>query len=223
MNWAVFILWSCEPCHSWGPRVCLFACPKTDEREPGTEGHKGESLARIFMSVRTQTEPAAMIRDGWWTDCSQVQATGCSAAQDIPRPFVVPQKFITVFTAVSRCALCWARWNQSTPSYPLSLRCIVIATSQHLLQPYSHQILRQKFVCMYHFCLRATCQFHNLYSSSNVIRMIKSRRMRLAGNVARMGQRGMHTGFGWESQNEKTPVGRSSRGEGVDNIKMDLR
>jgi acyl-coenzyme A synthetase/AMP-(fatty) acid ligase len=35
-------------------------------------------------------------------------------------------------------------------------------------------------------------QPHNFYSSPNVIRMIKSRRMRWAGRVARMGRRGMH-------------------------------
>jgi hypothetical protein len=30
-------------------------------------------------------------------------------------------------------------------------------------------------------------ELHNLYSSPNIIRMIKSRRMRWAGNIARMG------------------------------------
>jgi hypothetical protein len=30
-------------------------------------------------------------------------------------------------------------------------------------------------------------EFHNLYSSPSIIRMIKSRRMRWAGHVARMG------------------------------------
>jgi hypothetical protein len=32
-------------------------------------------------------------------------------------------------------------------------------------------------------------ELHNLSSSPNIIRMIKSRRMRWAGNVARMGRR----------------------------------
>jgi hypothetical protein len=32
-------------------------------------------------------------------------------------------------------------------------------------------------------------ELHNLYCSPSIIRMIKSRRMRLAGNVARMGER----------------------------------
>jgi hypothetical protein len=37
-------------------------------------------------------------------------------------------------------------------------------------------------------------ELHNLYSSPNIIRMIKSRRMRWAGHVARMGRRGMYIG-----------------------------
>jgi hypothetical protein len=32
-------------------------------------------------------------------------------------------------------------------------------------------------------------ELHNLYSSQNIIRMIKSRRMRSAGHVARMGRK----------------------------------
>jgi hypothetical protein len=34
-------------------------------------------------------------------------------------------------------------------------------------------------------------ELHNLYSFPSIIRMIKSRRMRWAGHVARMGRRGM--------------------------------
>jgi hypothetical protein len=45
-------------------------------------------------------------------------------------------------------------------------------------------------------------ELHNLYSSPNIMRMIKSRRMRWAGHVARMGRRGMHIGYWWGSQNE---------------------
>jgi hypothetical protein len=48
-----------------------------------------------------------------------------------------------------------------------------------------------------------TIQFHNLYSSPNKIRMIKLRRMRWAGHVARMGRRGTHVGHWWKIQKEK--------------------
>jgi hypothetical protein len=37
----------------------------------------------------------------------------------------------------------------------------------------------------------------------SIIRMIKPRRMRWAGHVARMGRSGMHIGYLWESQKER--------------------
>jgi hypothetical protein len=46
-------------------------------------------------------------------------------------------------------------------------------------------------------------ELHNLYSSPSIIRMIKPRRMRWAGHVARMGRRGMHIGDWWEIQKER--------------------
>jgi hypothetical protein len=46
-------------------------------------------------------------------------------------------------------------------------------------------------------------ELHNLHSSPNIIKMINSRRMRWAGHVARMGRRGMHIGYWWESQKER--------------------
>jgi hypothetical protein len=41
-----------------------------------------------------------------------------------------------------------------------------------------------------------------LYSSPSIIRIIKSRRMRWAGHVARMGRKEMHIGYWWESWSE---------------------
>jgi hypothetical protein len=46
-------------------------------------------------------------------------------------------------------------------------------------------------------------ELHNLYSSSNIIRMIKSRRMRWAGHIARIGRREMRIGYWWYSQKER--------------------
>jgi hypothetical protein len=65
-------------------------------------------------------------------------------------------------------------------------------------------------------------EFHNLYSSPNVIRMIKSRRMRWTEHVAQM----------WETTNAYRilagkPEGKRSLGRPrrrwVDNLKIDLR
>jgi hypothetical protein len=43
-------------------------------------------------------------------------------------------------------------------------------------------------------------ELHN--SFPHLIITITSRSVRWAGNVARMGRRGMHTGFWWENQKE---------------------
>jgi hypothetical protein len=46
-------------------------------------------------------------------------------------------------------------------------------------------------------------ELHDLYSSPSIIRMIKSRKMRWAGHVARMGKSGMNIEYWWESQKER--------------------
>jgi hypothetical protein len=51
-------------------------------------------------------------------------------------------------------------------------------------------------------------ELHDLYSSPNIVRVIKSRRTRWAGHVARMGvERGMYRVFGGETS------GKESTGE----------
>ena len=46
-------------------------------------------------------------------------------------------------------------------------------------------------------------ELHNWYSSPSIIRIIKLRRKRRAGNVAQMERRGMHVGYWWKSQKER--------------------
>jgi hypothetical protein len=55
-------------------------------------------------------------------------------------------------------------------------------------------------------------ELDDLYSSPNIIRVIKSRRMRWAGHVARMGKSQVHTGFWWGDLREGDHLG----GSGVD-------
>jgi hypothetical protein len=65
-------------------------------------------------------------------------------------------------------------------------------------------------------------ELHNLYSSPNTVRVIKSRRMRWTGHVARMGEgRGVY-GVSVERLECKRPL-RKSRRRWEDNIKMGLR
>jgi hypothetical protein len=49
---------------------------------------------------------------------------------------------------------------------------------------------------------REVTELHNLYSSPSINRMSKTRMTRLAGHVARIGRRGMHIGYWWDSQKE---------------------
>jgi hypothetical protein len=65
-------------------------------------------------------------------------------------------------------------------------------------------------------------ELHNPYSSPHIVRVIKSRRMRWEGHVARMGEwRGVYrVSVGRPAG--KRPLGRS-RGRWKDNIKTDLR
>jgi hypothetical protein len=65
-------------------------------------------------------------------------------------------------------------------------------------------------------------ELHNLYSSPNVNRMIKSRRMRWAGYVARMGEKKIAYRILVGKPEGNRPLGRP-RIRCVDNIKMDLR
>jgi hypothetical protein len=46
-------------------------------------------------------------------------------------------------------------------------------------------------------------ELHNSYSSPSIIRMIRSRRMGWARDVARMGRSRMHKIYWWESQKER--------------------
>jgi hypothetical protein len=65
-------------------------------------------------------------------------------------------------------------------------------------------------------------ELHNLYSSPNIVRVIKSRRLRWAGHVARMGEvRGVYWVLVGRPEG-KRPLGRPRR-RWEDNIKMDFR
>jgi hypothetical protein len=65
-------------------------------------------------------------------------------------------------------------------------------------------------------------ELHSLYPSPNIVRVIKSRRMRWAGHVARMGEgRGVHRVLVGRSEGKRPLERPRRRWEGY--IKLDLR
>jgi hypothetical protein len=65
-------------------------------------------------------------------------------------------------------------------------------------------------------------EFHNLYSSPNIIRVIKSTRLRWAGYIAHMGEGRDVYRVSVGSSEGKRPLGRHRR-RSVDNINMGIR
>jgi hypothetical protein len=64
-------------------------------------------------------------------------------------------------------------------------------------------------------------ELRDLYSSPSIIRIIKSRRMRWAGHVARMGEKRNAYRLLTGKPEGKRPIGRPRR-RWVDNVRMDL-
>jgi hypothetical protein len=98
-------------------------------------------------------------------------------------------------------------------TWPLTLR------EEHRLREFENRVLRREEVTGDWRKLH-NAELHNLYSSPNIIRMIKSRRMKWAGHVARMGETRNAYRILVEKPEGKRPLGRPRR-RWVDNIKMD--
>jgi len=95
------------------------------------------------------------------------------------------------------------------------------------LRVFENKVLRRIFGPRRDEVTRELRRLHNeelndLYCSPNIVRVIKSRRMRWAGHVARMGgERGAYRVLVGKPEG-KRPLGRP-RGRWVDNIRMDLQ
>jgi hypothetical protein len=93
----------------------------------------------------------------------------------------------------------------------------------HLFHDLSHCILHRDYFILYMTCDEKLHneELHDLYSSPSIIRIIKSRRMRWAGHVARMREKRNAYRLLVEKPEGKRPLGRPRR-KWVDNIRMDL-
>jgi len=95
------------------------------------------------------------------------------------------------------------------------------------LRVFNNMMLRRIFEPRWDKVTREWRRLHNeelndLYSSPNILQVIKSRRMRWAGHVVQMGEkRGVYRVLVGKSEG-KRPLGRP-RHRWVDNIRMDLQ
>jgi hypothetical protein len=97
---------------------------------------------------------------------------------------------------------------------------------EHRLRVFENRVLRRIFGLKRDEVTGEWRKLHNeelrdLYSLPNIIRIIKSRRMRCAGHVARMGKKRNAYRLLVGKPEGKRPLGRS-RHRWVDNIRMDL-
>jgi hypothetical protein len=93
---------------------------------------------------------------------------------------------------------------------------------EHRLRVFDNRVLRKIFGPERIWRKLHNDELHNLYSSPNVVRVIKSKRMKWAGNVARMGEgRGVYRVL-VERAEGKRPL-RRPRHRWEDNINLNLR
>jgi len=70
----------------------------------------------------------------------------------------------------------------------LFVLCILLLASYFLQLPHSSYIVAVFNRTLFYLALMSTEELKDLYSSPNIVRVIKWRRMRWAGHVARMGE-----------------------------------
>ena len=109
----------------------------------------------------------------------------------------------------------------------LLLNAFIILMEERKLRVFENMVLRRIYGPRRDEVTGEWRRLHNeelndLYSSPNIVRVIKSKRMRWAGHVARMGDESGAYSFLVGKPEGKGPLGRPRR-RWVDNVKMYLR
>jgi hypothetical protein len=106
------------------------------------------------------------------------------------------------------------------------MKCFLTLEEDHRLRVFENRVLRKIFGPKREedrlWRKLHNDELHNLYSSPNIVRVIKSRRIRWAGHVAHMGEgRGVYLVLVGRSKGKRLLGRPSCRWE--DNTKMNLR
>ena len=92
-----------------------------------------------------------------------------------------------------------AKVQQRLCTVALPSHTTLLSLSQHFLYSPSNSFLQFQMV----YCCYVKEALNDLYCSPNIVRMIKSRRMRWAGHVARMGEERGCIGSWWGNRRER--------------------
>jgi hypothetical protein len=132
---------------------------------------------------------------------------------------------VSAMEVTSHCHSCYLT-SQNTRKLSINLKKVILHI-EHRLRVFENRVLRRIFGPKRDEVTGGWRKLHNeelhgLYSSPSIVRVIKARRMRWAGHVARMGEvRGAYNILVGRSEGRR-PLGRPRR-RWEDNIKMDLR
>jgi hypothetical protein len=179
---------------------------------------------KLIVTQLFSKYPALFMEPEGSLPCSQKPATGPypePADSSSPPSIPIPLPTLIKFTFIL--------WNRKTVILPVVLygceTWSLTLREEHRLRAFENRVLRGLFGPKREedgsWRKLHNDELHNLYSSPDIVRMIKSRRMRWSGHVARMGEgRGVYRVL--VRPKSKRPLGRPGR-RWEDNIKMDLR
>jgi hypothetical protein len=145
----------------------------------------------------------------------------------IPHPVTQTDKLPSQ-QSFDSCAICNSGASlllDSVLSFPLSGLMIMLSMTRCILQFFYTCLEGSPFLVPEIIDFFCDCHFlhneelHSLHSSPNIITIIKSRKMRWAGHVARMGETRNAYGISVGKPEGKRPLGRPTR-RWVDNIKI---
>ena len=135
--------------------------------------------------------------------------------------FSVPEGWYTLYKQIMHCDI-WTREMYFTKQLHIDPQSLGNFLADNLDSVYCNPCHKPQTHCVFILMLVCLNERNDLYSLPNIVRWIKSRRMRWAGQVARLGERRRVYRVLVGKSEGKRPLWRPRR-RWDDNIKMDLQ